>query len=109
MLTSFRTASTKKFTVKITYNGETPDITNDSVIINFKKTPDVSAPVELTASADTATEGANGIAHFHIKANENTLEPGVYYYEIWWILANGEDKYPLTQQNSKVRISPVIS
>ena len=109
MLRAFATKTTKKFKVQIMYNGQKPDITHDTVTILFKKNADPNAPTELSVDADVTTEGINGVASFHISATDNTLEPGIYFYEIWWNLANGTDKYLLTEQNSKVKILPTIA
>ncbi|APF20317.1 hypothetical protein Calab_1531 [Caldithrix abyssi DSM 13497] len=91
MLTQFYEGETKKFQVNITYNGQAPDITNDTVRLLIKeKKEDTDANAKINKTADVATNGVNGQALFTLTDEETKLTPGIYFYEITWALASGE-------------------
>ncbi len=91
MLTDFYEGTTKKFEVNISYNGQKPDITNDTVRILIKeKKEDTDANAKINKMADVTTNGANGQALFTLTDEETKIAPGIYFYEITWALASGE-------------------
>ena len=82
MLKDFYKATTKKFDVTISYNGVYPDITNDTVRIEFKK--EKNGAVLLSKDADVTTSGAGGKAKFNLSKAETDIEACRYYYFIIW-------------------------
>ena len=82
------------FEIEITVDGDTPNITTDTVSMTMKRRmEDSQEDAVLDIEADVTTKGIEGIAIFSISPSEMTMRPGTYYYEIRWL--TGEEDYPL--------------
>lgn len=103
-LADFYQSTTKNFNVTITFNGDEPDITNDTVTLTLKEYK--SGAIILTKDADVATYGADGIARFELSEANTTLEPNPYFYEITWEPVAG-GKYVL--ESDKVTVLDSIT
>lgn len=79
----FYEKTTKIFKQRLKYNGETPNLTNDTITIRFKKRRR-DTEYSLEKLADVTSEGEQGIASFSFSPEETGLTPGVYFYEIVW-------------------------
>lgn len=88
-LTDFYKETTKKFSVTITFNDATPDITSDTVTFVMKTLKTESADEILNVEANVATQGADGIAIFTLSATQTDLPVKTYYYQIVWDLSGG--------------------
>ena len=92
MLSNFYPGTTKAFSLRITLNGQTPDISADVVTLRLKKTPALSdGEAALTATADVTTSGASGVALFSLSPAETKIEVSTYYYDIVWERQGGDE------------------
>jgi len=108
-IANFYPGTTKYFTVTCSINGETQDITLDTLTFRIKAlASDSNDEAVLTKAADVATEGANGIAIFDIAKADTELAPKNYVCDIEWILAGGVE-YIIYSDDIKVlqRVSDV--
>jgi len=82
-----------KFSVTITKNSVTPDISGDVVTCTVKDILSESdANAELQFNADVSTSGASGIAIFErTPAQTSELVAGVHSCDLWWYPTSGED------------------
>ena len=84
---SFSEKSTKKFTGQIWVNDVVQDITEDSVTIYFMTEPNTTPVVSKVADVSLG-DGQYGVTLSKI---DTAIIPQKYYYEIWWVLSNGEE------------------
>jgi len=90
-LTDFYQKTTKNFSITVTFNSATPDISSDTVTIAFKSQKSLAdAAAEITSTADVATAGATGVATFNISDENTNVQPGKYNYEIKWTKSGGD-------------------
>ena len=91
-ISNFYKGTTKKFSVPITLNGSSVDITSDTVVLTIKqRKTDSDDDAVLIKNADVATSGATGIALFIITKVESEVAAGNYYLDIQWQRSNGEE------------------
>ena len=91
-LVNFYPGTTKAFSVAISHNGATPDITADSVTFYLKRAPsDPDSAALIVATGDVATAGASGTALFTLTPATTAIEPRGYHYDIVWRLAGGAE------------------
>uniref|UniRef100_A0A6M3IQD5 Uncharacterized protein n=1 Tax=viral metagenome TaxID=1070528 RepID=A0A6M3IQD5_9ZZZZ len=91
-LSNFYSGTTKNFTLTLTFNDSTVDISSDSVIIRFKSNKDDSdADAVITSSADVTSQGSSGIALFALSKTVTAIDPGSYNYDIEWIRSSGDE------------------
>ncbi len=70
--------------ITITVNGETEDISADTVSFILKNNiDDIDANAVMLKDA-TLTDGADGIALFVFTSSQLSIALGRYYYEIYW-------------------------
>jgi hypothetical protein len=83
-----------KFSITITKNAATPDISGDVVTCTVKGTQGESdANAELQFNADVTTSGASGIAIFTRSAVQTAdLVPGQHFVDVWWYPTDDEDR-----------------
>ena len=86
-LTDWPIGTKKQFSGTITFNGETPDISGDTVTLRLKTNKDdTDANAVVSVEADVASQGASGIYKVTVtKAATKDVEPGSYYYDIEWV------------------------
>jgi hypothetical protein len=79
--------TTKQFSGTITLNGETPDISGDTVTLRLKEAKEEKdASAVLTKTADVASQGESGIYEFNIAPGDTAdITPGAYCYDIEWV------------------------
>ncbi len=91
-LVNFYPGTTKAFSVKISHNGATPNITADTVTFYLKRAPhDSDADALIVATGDVATAGASGTALFTLTPATTAIEPRRYHYDIVWRLVSGAE------------------
>ncbi len=84
--------TTLRFRVHCTIDGAAVDITGDTVVFvakTDKSLPDASA--SITAVADVATEGADGIGIVHLTPALTDIEERQYFWDITWTTAAGDE------------------
>ena len=102
MLTNFFQGTTKEFSVTISFNGQAPDITSDTVSFLMKsEKSDADADAKISDTADVASQGSSGIALFSLASDDTGIDPGDYYWEILWTRASGK-KYVLASEQIEV-------
>jgi len=91
-LTNFYVGESKDFSVTITYNGATPNITADTIRWIVKENrSDLDTSAVINVTADCVTNGANGVAYVNVTPAETDITPGNYYWELVWNLATGKE------------------
>lgn len=83
-ISNFHNKTTKNISITITYDGDNPNITGDTVtlyLVSKDKVPINS----LTKNADVTTYGATGIAVFELTTTDTAILPGDYKYIIQWV------------------------
>ncbi len=108
-LTNFYPGTTKKFSVAITLNGATPNISADTVTFFMKRSADdTDASAAITKAADVATSGASGTALFTLTPADTAVAPRGYDYDVVWVRSTG-DEYVLESGTVSVldRVSDV--
>ncbi|MBN1964845.1 MAG: hypothetical protein JW910_09370 [Anaerolineae bacterium] len=97
-ISAFYPGTSKRFTLTFNLNGETPDISADTVTWRVKThMTDTDAEAVLTIAADVATSGADGIAIFTATPAETNIVPGQYYSDVEWQRAGGDVYVVATQ------------
>jgi len=79
------------WTVTITLDGATPDISSDTVALVLKAQVvpgEDDSDAALYTEADVVTDGANGKATFHLLAADTDIDAGKYWLEIRWTRPN---------------------
>jgi hypothetical protein len=102
MINDFYRATTVIIDIQILYNGSAPNITNDEVrmMVKSKKSdPDEDALINETFDV---SEGATGSASLELTPTDTDIEPGVYFYEIFWLLSGGRE-YVLESGEFKIK------
>lgn len=90
-ISDFYVKATKRFSVRIKFDGIYQDISGDVVrfvLKSSKKDPD--SEILIDVDADVATNGANGYADFTLTDTHTDQTPDKYYYEVIWTLATNE-------------------
>ena len=92
-LNSFYPGTTKCFSVAITHDGGTPNITGDVVTFRMKLSPaDSDAAAVVTAVADVLTSGATGVALVELTPDDTkALRERNHYYDVEWRTAAGDE------------------
>jgi hypothetical protein len=102
-IADFRPGETKRFNVTCKINGAAQDITSDTVTVTIK---DVKSKTDqealLQKTADVATQGADGVAMFHLTPTDTkNITPVKAYLDIEWERTNG-DKYIIHDQQIEI-------
>lgn len=80
----FYEKTTKKFSYVVKVDGAVQDITSDTVTVYFYLDGEKKQEKEADVS------GGSGLAEFTLTKTDTALTPGYYEYEVWWVLASGE-------------------
>jgi len=102
-VTDFRPGDTKRFNVTCRINGVAQDITSDTVTVTIKTNKsDTDANALLQKDADVATQGADGVAMFHLTpTNTKSLTAVKVYLDVKWVQAD-EDQYVIHDQDLNI-------
>ncbi|MBN2060720.1 MAG: hypothetical protein JW882_09930 [Deltaproteobacteria bacterium] len=92
-LSDWYVGTTKEFSGTITLDGETPDISGDTVTLRLKTNKtDTDANAVVSVEADVVTQGASGIYEMTVTpAKTKNVDPGAYHYDIEWVTAAGAE------------------
>jgi hypothetical protein len=82
-------ATTRRWTMIFTLNGEVVDIRNDAVEMRINAEPPIIHP------GDVETLGESGTVAFHMAPGHTDLPERTYRYEIVWTRANGDVYVPV--------------
>lgn len=83
----FYQKTTKYWDTEIRVDNVKPDITSNTVTAIFKANKsDADASAVITATADVATSGADGVAEFTLSVSDTTVTPAKLFYEIRWTI-----------------------
>lgn len=109
-LSGFQPGETKRFRAVCKIGGSAENITADTVTFYLKRNvSDSDDDAVLVKDADVTTEGANGIALFHLTPTDTaSVDPGPYYYEVKWVRANG-DKYVYPDTPTRIQVYERVS
>lgn len=92
MLKDFFPGTTKRFMVIITFNGESPDITSDTVTFTMKRVMQIGDDkAAIVSAADVIGDGLEGKAVFTLSPADTAVAPGSYHYDIVWRVAGGDE------------------
>jgi hypothetical protein len=84
--------TTRRFDVALSIAGLEVDITADTVTFRIKpRQEDTDAQALLTKAADVATQGADGIASFHLEPSDTDIAVESYPCDIEWARSNGDN------------------
>jgi hypothetical protein len=96
-LNNFYEKETNEFTGTVKVDGTAQDITGDSITFYLMDKPNGTA--KITKNADVSL--GSGQYTVFMSKSDTAITPGIYFYEIWWVLSNGEE-YILEQGKVKV-------